>query len=200
MYTLISGSPKTHSSNSLHFLKMISENLDEYKLFELKKNNYNEILNNIKKSDVIIFAFPLYVDSPTSITLSFLDYIIDNKIKLKGKLIYVLINCGFREGQQNITAINIIKRWCCKVDARYGCSILIGAGEIVGKDKYKFISRKALKRIKDFTKIVQLKEKRTDIITTMDLLNNSLYCYMANLSWNKKGKTNNLSIDDLKAK
>lgn len=200
MYTLISGSPKTHSSNSLHFLKMISNDLEEYKLFELKKNKYNEILKNINKSDVIILAFPLYVDSPTSITLSFLDYIIDKKIKLKGKLVYVVVNCGFREGQQNITAINIIKRWCEKVDAIYGSSVLIGAGEIVGKDKYKFISRKASKRIKEFSKIVQLKEKQKDIITTMDLLNNSLYCYIANLSWNKKGKRNNLSSDDLKAK
>lgn len=200
MYTLISGSPKIHSSNSLHFLKIISSNIEKYKLFELKNNNFEEILDSINKSDVIILAFPLYVDSPTSITLSFLDYIIDKKINLNNKLIYVVINCGFREGKQNMAAANIIKRWCEKVNAIYGCSILIGAGEIVGKDKYRFISKKALKNLKHFSNIIQSKQKAKDIITTMDLINNRLYCHMANLSWNKKGKKYNLSISDLKSK
>ena len=200
MYTLISGSPKPINSNSLYFLKLLSSNLDEYNIFELKKNKYEEILESIDNSDVLVLAFPLYVDSPTSITLSFLDYIIDNNIKLKDKLIYAVINCGFREGEQNITAINIIKRWCEKVNTIYGGCIMIGAGEIVGKEKYKLISRKALNQLKKFYNIIKLKEKGLDIITTMDLLNNKLYCYMANLSWNKKGKINNLSNFDLMIK
>lgn len=200
MYTLISGSPKPKGSNSLYFLKNISSNLEESKIYELKKNKYEEILKSISKSDVIVFAFPLYVDSLTSITLSFLDYIIDEKINLENKLIYVVINCGFREGEQNITGISVMKRWCEKVGAIYSGSIMIGAGEIVGKQKYKFISRKALKQLKDFTNYIKLKEKSTNIITTMDLINNKLYCYMANLSWNKKGKLYNLSESDLRIK
>lgn len=200
MYTLISGSPKPHSSNSLYFLKLISSNLDTYKLFELKKNKYEEILDSINLSDTVIFAFPLYVDSPTSITLNFLDYIIDNNIKLDSKLIYLVINCGFREGKHNITAVNIMKRWCEKVGATYGCSILIGAGEIVGKENYKFISSKALKKIKQFADTIKSKQKDKDIITTMDLINNRLYCCLANLCWNKSGKINNLSNSDLRIK
>ncbi|MBQ9072832.1 MAG: flavodoxin family protein [Bacilli bacterium] len=200
MYTLINGSPKPKGSNSLYFLKNISSKLNKYKIYELKKNKYEEILKSINESDTIIFSFPLYVDSPTSIVLSFLDYIIDRKIKLDDKLIYIVINCGFREGKQNITAINIMKRWCEKVNAIYNGSIMIGAGEIIGKEKYKFISRKALKKLRYFTNAIKLKEKSADVIVTMDLLNNKLYCYMANLSWNKKGKLNNLSESDLKLK
>ena len=198
MYTLISGSPKITNSNSLYFLKSISEYLDEYNIFEIKKKKYNEILNSIDKSDIIVFAFPLYVDSPTSIMLNFLDYIIDKKISLENKLIYVIVNCGFREGKQNITAVNIMKRWCQKVNATYGSSILIGAGEIVGKEKYKFISKKAIKDIKFFANIVKEKQTHEDIITTMDLINNKFYCYLANLSWNKKGKINGLSKSELR--
>mgnify|MGYP003299878163 CR=1 FL=1 len=110
MYTIINGSPKVINSNSSYFINIIAKNLDEYNIFELKKGNYNSIIESINKSKTIILAFPLYVDSPTSITLSFLDYIIDNKISLKKKNIYTIINCGFREGEQNITALNIIKR------------------------------------------------------------------------------------------
>lgn len=200
MYTLICGSPKFKNSNSDYFLKIISSKLQEYDYYSLKNIKYDSILESIYKNDVIVFAFPLYVDSPTSITLSFLDYVIDNNINLKGKLVYVVINCGFREGKQNITAVNIMKRWCDKVGAVYASSIMIGAGEIVGKDKFNFISRNALKKINNFANIIKMKVINDDIITTIDLLNNRLYCFLANLSWNKKGKKNNLSFADLKTK
>lgn len=197
MYTLISGSPKIHSSNSLYFLKKINEDLKEETIYELKNNEYSEILESITKSNVLILAFPLYVDSPTSITLKFLDYIVDNKIDLCKKQVYVIINCGFREGEQNKTAIGIIKRWCDKVNAKYSGSLLIGAGEIVGKEYYKFISRSALKKLKEFKQIIINRDITKDIITTMDLFNNKMYCYFANYSWNKKCKKYNLSKEDI---
>lgn len=198
MYTLINGSPKMSSSNSNNFLKKLSSNLDAYSIFELKKSKKEDILKSINNSETIVFAFPLYVDSPPSIVLDFLDYIVDNKINLKSKLVYVIINCGFREGSQNITAINIIKNWCNKTNAKYGCSILIGAGEIVGKESYRYISTKAMKSLNRFNKIVKSKELEKDIITTVDLLDNKLYCFLANISWNNQGKKFKLSKKDLK--
>lgn len=200
MYTLICGSPKIKNSNSRHFLEIISNYLDKYNIYELKSNEYSDILENIEKSEVILFAFPLYADSPSSITLSFMDYIIDNNINLKNKIVYVVVNCGFREGEQNITAVNIMKRWCQKVNAIYGSSIMIGAGEIVGKNKFKFISRKVSKNINKFINIIISKERGKDIITTMDLINNKLYCYIANYYWDKNGKKNNLSSSNLRIK
>lgn len=197
MYTIMNGSPKVINSNSSYFVNMITKNLDEYNAFELKDGNYNNIIDSIGKSKTIILAFPLYVDSPTSITLSFLDYIIDNKVSLKDKSIYTIINCGFREGEQNVTALNIIKRWCEKVKATYKGSILIGAGEIVGKKKYKFISNKVLKDLKEFSNIIK-ENKTKEIVTTINLLNDKIYCMLANLSWNKKGRLNNLTKKELK--
>lgn len=195
----MNGSPKVINSNSSYFVNMITKNLDEYNVFELKDGNYNNIIDSIGKSKTIILAFPLYVDSPTSITLAFLDYIVDNEITLKHKSIYTIINCGFREGEQNITALNIIKRWCEKVKATYKGSILIGAGEIVGNKKYKFISNKALKDLKEFSNIIK-ENKTKEIVTTINLLNDKIYCILANLSWNKKGRINNLTKKELNCK
>ena len=107
MYTLISGSPKMSKSNSLHFLNIVKEKLNKSNIFELKYHRYKDIIDSINTSNVIVFSFPLYVDSPPSLTLEFLDYIIDNNIKMNNKLVYIIINCGFREGEQNITAVNI---------------------------------------------------------------------------------------------
>ena len=198
IYTLINGSQKLKNSNSKYFIDYISNYLNDYIIFDLKHNNYKDIFNCIKCSDTIILAFPLYVDSPNSLTLNFLDYIYDNNINLKNKKLYVIINCGFMEGKHNITALNIIKNWCVKVNLTYQGAILIGAGEIVGKKSYKFISRNALRKLKKFSISIKNNKKSNDIITTMDLLNNKMYCMLANISWNKKCKKNKLSKIDIK--
>ena len=198
MYTLISGSPKLKPSNSMTFLNKIKSTLEDYSVFELKKHNYDEILSSINESEVIVLAFPLYVDSPTSITLEFLDYIVDNKIDLKNKQVYTIINCGFRDGNQNVTAANIIEAWCKKTKAKYAGSLLIGAGEIVGNKQYQNISNKAMKSLKKFTKIIKEKEVTKNIITSVDFLNDKLFCFVANIFWTKNGKRFKQTKKDMK--
>lgn len=200
MYTLINGSPKIRLSSSMNFLQELSKKIDKYNLFELRKDKYDVIINSIEKSDVIVLSFPLYVDSPTSIVLSFLDYIVDNKIKLTNKLIYVIVNCGFRESVQNKTAVNILKNWCMKVDAKYMGSLQIGAGEMVGHNEYNFISRKVKKAVLKFSDIVKDKRQTDDIHATVDFFTNKMFCFVANCFWNKRGRENNLLEKDIRIK
>lgn len=200
MYTLINGSPKYINSNSLYFLNIISKYLDKSPIFNLKNDDYEKIITSIKNSHTIVLAFPLYVDSPTSITLEFMDYLFDNEINLKNKKIFVIINCGFREGQQNITALNIVKNWCLKMNVIYKGAILIGAGEIVGKRKYKLVSKKALKNLFYFGSAISNDKNTGDIITTMDYLDNKTYVFLANRNWNKKSKANGLTLELVRKK
>ena len=197
MHTLINGSQKIKNNNSSYFLKYLSKYLDEYNLFDLKKEDYSKILQSINESENVVLAFPLYVDSPTSITLKFLDYIYDNKINLNNKKIYVIINCGFREGYQNITGLQIVKNWCNKVNAMYSGSILIGAGEIVGNAKFRLITKKAHKKLHEFSVDVSNNSLSKTFITSMDFLNNKGYIMLANYSWTKQGKKNKLTKKDL---
>ena len=200
MYTLINGSSKTNNSNSEYFINYISKYLENYQIFSLKYDNINQIIDSINNSDTIILAFPLYVDSPNYHTLNFLDYIYDNNISLDDKKLYVIINCGFKEGEQNITALNIIKRWSSKVNINYNGSILIGAGEIIGKKRYKIVSRKALNYLKKFANSIKDKRKTDDIITTTSFINSKTYCLLANISWKNKAKKNNLTKEDINTK
>ena len=187
MYTLINGSSKTVESNSNIFLNYISNYLNKYIIYSIKKDDFKDIIESIKLSDTIILSFPLYVDSPNTYTLKLLDYMYDNKIG-HNKNIYIVINCGFREGEQNLTALNIIKNWCNKLNINYKGALLIGAGEIVGKKEYKFITRKARKKLKEFSLYIKDNKKINDIITSMDLLNNKIYCFLANRSWTRNAK------------
>ena len=196
MYTLINGSSKLGISNSGNFLNYISDYLDEYIIYNIRKDNFEDIIKSLNMSDTIVLAFPLYVDSPNTHTLKLLDYMYDNNIG-RNKNLYIIINCGFREGKQNITALNIIKNWCNKLGINFMGSILIGAGEIVGKDAYKFITRKARKKLKEFSLCIKDKKRSNDIITSMDLLNNKVYCFLANTSWNKKARKYKLTKNDV---
>lgn len=198
MFTLINGSPRNNRSNSKYFLSFIEQKLDNYNLFYINKDKFCTILDSISISDAIVFSFPLYVDSEPSSLLSFMDYVIDNNIDISNKKVYIIVNCGFLEGEQNITAIEIIKRWCYKTNTIYSGSILIGAGEIVGKKKYQLITKKALKELNIFAENVLNQKKFDDIITTMSFMNPRLYCTLANISWSKNGRKNGLSNDELR--
>ena len=198
MFTLINGSPRNNRCNSKYFLSFIEQKLDNYNLFYINKDKFCTILDSINTSDTIVFSFPLYVDSEPSSLLSFMDYIIDNNIDISNKKVYAVVNCGFLEGEQNITAIEIIKRWCYKTNTIYSGSILIGAGEIVGKKKYQLITKKALKKLNIFAENVLNQKEFDDILTTMSFMNPRLYCTLANISWAKNGRKNGLSNDELR--
>lgn len=197
MHTLINGSQKKSNSNSRNFLECISNNLDEYSILDLIKDDYNEILESINKSSTIVLAFPLYVDSPNSLTLNFLDYIYDNSINLKRRKVYAIINCGFKEGEQNITALNVIKRWCKKVNAQYSGAILIGAGETLGNLKHKIIGNDLSKKLHKFSINVSCYKTFDELITTLRLVDNRLFCIIGNSFWNKKGRKNGLRRKDI---
>lgn len=61
MYILINGSPKYRNSNSLYFLNIISKHLEEFNLYNINKDSLNDIVESLKKSEVIVLAFPLHV-------------------------------------------------------------------------------------------------------------------------------------------
>ena len=192
MYTLINGSSKIVPSNSFYFLNYISKDLEQFKIVSLKNDNYKDIINSVEKSRVLVLAFPLYVDSPNTWTLKFLDYIFDKKMNLNNKKLYVIINCGFKEGEHNLTALNIIKAWCERVNIDYYGALLIGAGEVVGDKKYRFLSNSVHKYLNKLSKSIKREEIFNDTITTMDLLTNKMYCKIANIFWTKSAKKNGL--------
>lgn len=135
---MINGSPKLGESNSGFMLKALGtfistgHEITHYNIN--KKPLTNEQYKVLCSMDALVFAFPLYIDAVPSHLLRMLisleNHLKDipaNKIS-----VYVLVNNGFYEGEQNHIAIEIMKNWCERCKLRFGQGIGQGAGEMLG--------------------------------------------------------------------
>ncbi|MGI6061954.1 MAG: hypothetical protein ACOYBI_21280 [Blautia sp.] len=136
--SLINGSPKAKDSSSGFILKelreMISPKNEIVDLHFMKKNPGTGDLEPLRDSDVMVFAFPLYVDSLPSHLLSCLVQLEDflkNAAFTKNCTVYAIANCGFYEGRQNTLALDIMKNWCARAGVRWGGGLGIGGGGMI---------------------------------------------------------------------
>lgn len=133
----INGSPKskdTASGNILKGLKALLEN-DDNVITELsfrKPQLEIQEMEQLAECKVLVFAFPLYVDGIPSHLLNCLIQLeaYFTAIKKSDAFVYPLVNCGFYEGHQNKTALEIMKNWCVKSGLKWGQGIGIGSGGV----------------------------------------------------------------------
>jgi len=139
--SLINGSQKTGESNSGIILERLNDLIKEkhdVKTYKIYQNIFNnEMFMDIILGEIIVLAFPLYVDSIPSHTLKMLKEMetLIKKEQPKDLIIYVIINNGFYEGKQNHIAFEIIKNWCEHSGIKFGGGIGQGAGEMLGFTK-----------------------------------------------------------------
>lgn len=118
----ISGSPRIKKGSSYNYLVKLTNKIISSYIYT------NKDFKLIKKSNTIIFSFPLFVDSLPSHFLRFLIELDKNKITNKN--IYVICNLGFYEAKQGNIAAEIIKNWCHKTNNNYMGSLVIGGGPL----------------------------------------------------------------------
>jgi hypothetical protein len=204
--SMINGSQKRDESNSGIILDRLNDLIKEK--YEVKfynsgsKQFTNEIFEEIILSDVVVLAFPLFVYSLPSNTLKMLIEL-ENIIKHKQDkklIIYTLINCGFYEGKQNITAFEIIKNWCGRSGVIFGGGIGQGAGEMLGILKNLPLNKSpfaGLGRALE-TMAEKMENKKSFEITYLNpAFPRFLWRIMAARRWNAIAKKNGLKKKDL---
>lgn len=188
MLTIINSSPK-NNSNSSSFIKKIVKNInDDFSICKVYKDEFNIITNFIKKSDKILFVYPLYVDTIPSSLIKYFEYLIDNNITLYNKKIYILCNCGFLEAKQSDVSIDIVKNTINELNGNFKGYFKIGAGEVVGKLNNTFMKILCFDyyfKIKKFSKKISL-GKSVKLKCTLNIFSKRLFCYCANKFWKKK--------------
>ena len=202
---MIDGSPKVSRSNSGYFLSVLSnfiESKDIVKYRLTKKLDYEKIISNIKNIDILVLAFPLYVDSLPSHVLDFLSILEDNfKGKLKDITVYVISNCGFYEGNQNKTALKIMRCWCRKINLKWGQGIGIGAGEMMGGlsnvPMGKGPNTSLGLALKNLARNINERNSGEDVFTIPNMFPRFVFRLVANRFWVSKANKNGLNKKDL---
>lgn len=131
---MLNFSPKGEKSNSEYFLKLFSRQQTEN---ISGMGNVQSVFDKIKDADVIVAAFPLYVDGLPSHMLAFLqgleEYAKDKP--LSGRC-YGIVNNGFYEGEQCKPALDILHVFCIRTGLDWGGGIGIGGGEMLGSIRW----------------------------------------------------------------
>jgi multimeric flavodoxin WrbA len=134
---MINGSPKPEKSNSAFMLRKLEALIHtehEVSHYHINKYPVNEYLyREFCNMDILVLAFPLYIDALPSHLFKMLITLEDYMKKQRKKEIYVyaILNCGFYEGNQTHTAIEILKNWCSRSELCFGQAIGHGAGEML---------------------------------------------------------------------
>lgn len=139
---LINGSPKPNSSASSLILKDLGSLLSEHEVIKVRIRNpviKEEDMDFLLSCEVLVFAFPLYVDGIPSHLLSVLEKIEvakknekqDNSNQDKVPFVYALVNSGFYESKQNSIAIEMMKNFAKRAGFCFGQGVGIGAGGMI---------------------------------------------------------------------
>jgi len=201
--TIINASPRLKKSNSEilknYLLSYIKENeINEYFSFSIKLDN--DIKTYIYSSDVLIFIFPLYVDTiPANLLELLIKFENENIINPKTK-IYCIVNNGFFEGVQNHLAISQIRCWSKKVNAQWGQGIGVGGGELLSHLKKVPLGQGPLKNLgialEKFSKNILSLKSDEDICINPNYPR-ILYFLQANISWFIVARKNKLKFKNL---
>lgn len=131
---IINGSPKASKSTSELLIEYLMSFIkgNEIITYNVCKTDFSEMeFSQIQSSEVLIFAFSLYIDSINSHLLRFLIELEKRGFVNKNINVYCIINNGFYEGWQNHVAADIMKNWCKATGLTYGQTLGIGAGEML---------------------------------------------------------------------
>jgi hypothetical protein len=142
---ILIGSPKGPNSNSNSLGTYLSDKLNQKgipseKVYICQIQNSNkkmtDLLKLIDESYLIVFAFPLYVDSLHSHAIKTLELIAEHEASKaeKSKKIFVAIaNSGFPEAVHNSTALNVCRIFANKVGYIWAGGLAMGGGELIGE-------------------------------------------------------------------
>jgi multimeric flavodoxin WrbA len=203
---LINGSPKAKNSTSGYILQTLKPLLpNEHEIIECYfriPHISNHDLEQIAECDILVFAFPLYVDGLPSHLINCLYQMeaFFNTMPTKKMVVYSLVNCGFYEGHQNAIAMEIMKNWCEKAKLNWGQGIGIGGGGMLpalagvpdGQGPKKNLSR----ALKSIACSISAGATADDLYISPNFPR-FVYKLGAEMGWRQQGKANGLKTKDL---
>ena len=150
-----------------------------------------------KASDIIVLAFPLYVDSLPAAVIAALELLAQRRRDqkpLKDQAILAIVNNGFPEASQNKTAIAICRQFSRETDMQWAGGLSLGGGGVIGGrplGKTGGIARNVRKALNIAAKdLLENKpiSKEAEVLMAKPLVPKWLYTYMSNRGWKQMAK------------
>lgn len=202
---LINGSPKRKESASGVILEDLMSCLkEEHEVmnFALETPVSAEgMKHQLTYFDVLVFAFPLYVDGLPSHLVQCLCELEDSKLHNKVIHVYGISNCGFYEGEQNEISLDILKAWCMKTGLHWMQGLGMGAGGALtgmrGIPLGKSIKKSYGNALNKLANNIEIGASGEPIFVTLDFPR-AIYKLAAHKGWKKSIKANGGKVRDLK--
>lgn len=178
-------------------------------VLELMGDGISESLDSeqqqkLYEADILMFAFPLYVDIFPANLLYCAREMEANKEKFvngSGVKVYAFVNCGLYEGNQAALAIDILKNWTVRMGFSFGMAVGFGGcGALPGARKQNPGEGIKKQMPELFTALMETVEKGdTDVENIYGNIGISRDEYKASseAGWRKLAKRNGLEEKDL---
>ena len=203
---LLVGSPKGSLSSSVSLGSYLTSKLEElglsidteylYKLIK-KEDGQKKLLSKVEAADLIILAFPLYIDCLPAGVIKALELIADHRPSInnpKKQGFVVIINCGFPETQYNNVAVSICKIFAREVGFEWKGALALGMGAVFGGKSLEERGGMAKNVIRGFDIAAQALSESENIpeeaikLVGKKFMPFNLYSKMGNLGWNLRAK------------
>ena len=204
---LLVGSPGKMSSNSsmiggylLDRLGQAGWNIDKECVYLAvrEEEKIKKLLEKIDSSDLIIFSFPLYVDSLPSQMIKFMELVNDHRKGAKGSDQRLMVVCqsGFPESHQNDYALRICSIFARDAGFQWAGGLSVGGGGAIGGRDLKEAGgmMRNLRMSLDLT--AEAMDKGYDVpekakeLTSNSIAPPRLYNLIVNRHWKKEARNN----------
>lgn len=207
--TVLIGSPKgIEKSTSARLARIITEGLERAKWTSewfhthrvvRSEQAWKDLVASMERSDVILLAAPLYVDSLPAPVIETLHCLSEtHSLPDSGNTpprMLSLLNCGFVEPEQNCTAQAMVALFCEGMGFQWAGGISVGAGGMINKR-----IRSALELAAEGLRDDVLIPDAVEVLTRAPIMKPWMYVLGGNFMWKRQAKANGLHSKQLKAR
>lgn len=200
MTVLLNGSPKASGSNSEIFLKRLEEKLggacSRRSALKISEDTFAALCS----ADAVVLAFPLYVDALPSHLLRFL-MALEEYAKARGPSqlprFYAVSQCGFYEGSQNRSALDLLAHFCRRSGFRWCGGVGLGCAGAAGGGMPQKFQQPLNDLIGQLAEAVKRKAPLCENRYASMAFPRWMYSLFGNLGWNSGARENGLRKKDL---
>ncbi len=192
---LINASPKRGDSASKTVLQALEKRLHNVEIawHDSASGDVPALLQAVRGCDVLVFAFPLYVDGIPANLLRQLEQICPTIAQSAPQAkVYTLVNNGFYDGCQNAPALKMMQHFTQEAGLMWGWGIGIGGGGMIQSAPIGAGPLARLGKTLDALADTILQRVTAENTTLDPNFPRFLYMQAAHMSWRSQAKSNGL--------